>query len=71
MRKRRYVPRRCVVATRPSIWQEHNCTKHSLWRDGGKKYKGMEVDANDEGEDMLKKLATGKSGSVVFRRQMS
>ena len=33
--------------------------------------KGMEVDANDEDEDMLKELAGGKDGSVVFRRQMS
>ena len=39
--------------------------------DGGKKYEGMEVDANDEDEDMLKEVAGGKSGSVVFRRQMS
>ena len=46
--------------------------KEVRWaEDGGKKYEGMEVDANDEDEDMLKELAGGKSGSVVFRRQMS
>ena len=28
-------------------------------------------DANDEDEDMLKEVVSGKSGSVVFRRQMS
>ena len=33
--------------------------------DGGMKYEGMEVDANDEDEKMLKEM------SVVFRRQMS
>ena len=30
-----------------------------------------EAHANDEDEDMLKEMASGKSGSVVFRRQMS
>ena len=46
--------------------------KEVRWaEDGGKKYEGMEVDANDEDEDMLKEVADGKSGSVVFRRQMS
>ena len=36
-----------------------------------KEARGMEVDANDEVEDMHKKMASGKSGTVVFRRQMS
>ena len=46
--------------------------KELRWaEDGGKKYGGMEVDANDEDEDLLKEVASGKSGSVVFRRQMS
>ena len=31
----------------------------------------MDVDANDEDEDMLKETTSGKSGSMVFRRQMS
>ena len=39
--------------------------------DGGKKYEGMDVDANDEDEDMLKEMTSGKSSSVVFRSQMS
>ena len=39
--------------------------------DAGKKYEGTEVDANDEVEDMHKKMASGKRGTVVFRRQMS
>ena len=39
--------------------------------DGGKTYEGMGVDANDEDEDMLKEMTSGKSGSVVCRRQMS
>ena len=39
--------------------------------DGGKKHEGMDVDANDEDEHMLKEMTSGKSGSVVFRRQMS
>ena len=30
-----------------------------------------EAHANDEDEDMLKEMASGKSGPVVFRRQMS
>ena len=38
--------------------------------DGGKKYEGMEVDANDENEDMLTEMGGGKSSSVFFRRQM-
>ena len=46
--------------------------KELRWsEDGGKKYEGMDVDANDEDEDMLKEMTSGKSGSVVFRRQMS
>ena len=46
--------------------------KELRWaEDGGEKYEGNEVDANDEQEDMLKEIASGKSGSVVFRRQMS
>ena len=38
--------------------------------DGGKTYEVMEVDANDEDEDMLKEMARGESGSVVFKRQL-
>ena len=38
---------------------------------GGKKYEVMDADANDEDEDMLKEMTSGKSSSVVFRRQMS
>ena len=46
--------------------------KELRWaEEGGKKYEGMEVDANDEDEDMLKETASRKSGSVDFRRQMS
>ena len=46
--------------------------KEVRWaEDGGKKYEGMDVDSNDEDEDMLKEMTSGKSGSVVFRRQMS
>ena len=46
--------------------------KEVRWsEDGGKKYEGMDVDANDEDEDMLKEMTSGKSSSVVFRRQMS
>ena len=30
-----------------------------------------DVDANDEDEDMLKEMTSGKSSSVVFRGQMS
>ena len=46
--------------------------KEVRWaEDGGKKYEGMEVDANDEDEDMLKEVAGGRRSSVVFRRQMS
>ena len=37
--------------------------------DGGKKYDGMEVDANDD-EDMLKEVVGGRSGAVVFKRRM-
>ena len=39
--------------------------------DAGKKYEGIEVDENDENEDMLREMASGTRGSVVFRRQMS
>ena len=39
--------------------------------DGGKQYEGMDVDADDEHEDMLKEMTSGNAGSVVFRRQMS
>ena len=46
--------------------------KNVQWADDdGKKYEGMEVDANDEDDDMLTEMGGGKSGSVVFRRQMS
>ena len=46
--------------------------KEVRWaNDGGKKHEGMDVDANDEDEHMLKEMTSGKSGSVVFRRQMS
>ena len=38
--------------------------------DGGKKYEGMIVDADDGDEDMLKEMTSGKGGSVIFRRQM-
>ena len=38
--------------------------------DGGGKYEGMELDANDEDEDMLNEMVGGKSGSVVSRRRM-
>ena len=46
--------------------------KEVRWAEGGrKKFEGMDVDANDEDEDMLKEMTSGKSCSVVFRRQMS
>ena len=41
--------------------------------DGGKKYEGMEVDANDEmdeDEEMAQKVEEGKDGMVVFRRRV-
>ena len=45
--------------------------KEVRWaEDGGKKYEGMDVDANDE-DDMPKEMTRWKSGSVVFRKQMS
>ena len=46
--------------------------KEVRWaEDGGRSTRGMDVDANDEDEDMLKEMTSGKSGSVVFGRQMS
>ena len=45
--------------------------KEVRWaEDGGKKYEGMDVDASDE-DDMPKEMTRWKSGSVVFRKQMS
>ena len=43
--------------------------KEVRWaEDGGKKCEGMHVDANDEDEDMLQEVTSGRSASVVFRR---
>ena len=49
------------------------CTRKEVrWaEDGGKKSEGMEVDANDEDEDMLKEMTSGKEWLGGFRRQMS
>ena len=48
--------------------------KEVKWADdGGKKYEGMEVDANDEldeDEEMAQKVEEGKDGMVVFRRRV-
>jgi len=45
--------------------------KEVKWaEDGGKKYQGMDVDANDEDEEMLEKVIRGKKGETVFRRLM-
>ena len=38
--------------------------------DGGKKFAGMEVDANEEEEEMMRRVDEGKDGEVVFRRRM-
>ena len=50
-----------------------DCTRKEVrWADhGGKKHEGMEVDENDEDEDMIKEMTSGKSSSMVFRKQMS
>jgi len=45
--------------------------KEVRWaEDGGKKYEGMEIDASDEDEEMLKEMASRRGGSVVFRGEM-
>ena len=42
--------------------------KEVSWaEDGGKKYEGMDVDANDEDEDMLKEMTSGKSSFGGFQ----
>ena len=48
--------------------------KEVRWaEDGGKKFAGMEVDANEEeseDEEMARRVDEGKEGEVVFRRRM-
>ena len=38
--------------------------------DRGKKFAVMEVDANEEAEEMMRRVDEGKEGTVVFRRRM-
>ena len=49
-------------------------TKELKWTDdGGKKFAGMEVDANEEeseNEEVPGRVNGGKDGEVVFRRRM-
>ena len=52
--------------------------KQLRWEeDGGKKYEGVEVDANDENVDMLKEMSSGKDehglrkGSRAKKREKS
>ena len=53
---------------------EEGTRKDVRWaEDGGKKFAGMEVDANDEEseeEEMARRVDEGKEGAVVFRRRM-
>ena len=53
---------------------EEGMRKDVRWaEDGGKKFAGMEVDANDEEseeEEMARRVDEGKEGTVVLRRRM-
>ena len=52
---------------------EEGTRKDLKWaEDGGKKFAGMEVDANEEEEEeeMMRRVDEGKEGTVVFRRRM-
>ena len=50
---------------------EEGTRKGLKWaEDGGKKFAGMEVDANEAEEEMMRRVDEGKEGEVVFRRRM-
>ena len=50
---------------------EAGTRKDLKWAEnGGKKFAGMKVDANEEEEEMVRTVDEGKEGMVVFRRRM-
>ena len=53
---------------------EEGTEKEVRWaEDGGKKFAGMEVDANEEeseDEEVARRVDEGKEGEVVFRRRV-
>jgi hypothetical protein len=54
--------------------REEGTKREVKWaEDGGKKFGGMEVDANEEekgSEEMEEEVRKGRAGGVVFRRRM-